>query len=123
QVEAEIAALGYDAAAHERARQQVAALAPLERDYQALQVAAGAVAEAREAIQQAEAAQGRWLEGLEKDRQQLAELEGALAERELVERRLREGQARLAELRERDQRARLALGAAQQKLEHCRVLR
>ncbi len=123
QVEAEVAGLGYDADAHERARQQVEALGRAEGDYQALQVAAGTVDEAREAIRQAEAALGRWAEGLEKDRQQLAELASALAGLEQVERRLREGQSRLAELRERDQRARLALGAAQQKLEHCRVLR
>jgi exonuclease SbcC len=67
--------------------------------------------------------QARWQEDLARDQERLQELEGALGGAAEVERELRQALEQLEAMRGQESRARLALGAAQQKLAHCQHLR
>jgi exonuclease SbcC len=117
---AELEGLGYDPPAHQRAREQVAALASFEAAYQRLQMAQERRDQERAGLQQWQARQARWQQTVADDRAQrdllaadAARLPGVQAE---VEGRARE----VEDLQTQSSRARLALGAAQQKLDHCR---
>jgi len=117
---AELEVLGYDAPGHQRAREQVAALASFEAAYQRLQTAQERRDQEWAGLQQWQARQARWQQAVADDRAQrdllaadAARLPGVQAE---VEGRARE----VEDLQTRSSRARLALGAAQQKLDHCR---
>jgi exonuclease SbcC len=95
-------------------------LASFEADYQRLQTAQERRDEERTGLQQWQARQVRWQQAVADDRAQrdllaadAARLPGVQAE---VEGRTRE----VEDLQTQSSRARLALGAAQQKLDHCR---
>jgi exonuclease SbcC len=120
QLAVELEALGYDPSAHQQAREQVAALASFEAACQRLQTAQERRDEERAALQQWQVRQARWQQAVADDRAQrdllaadAARLPGVQAE---VEGRARE----VEDLHTQSSRARLALGAAQQKLDHCR---
>ncbi len=120
QLAAELKALGYDAAAHRQAREQAAELAPYEAAYQRLQTAQERRDQERTGLEEWQARQARWQEAVAEDRARrdllvadAARLPGVEAEAEGLAREVEDLQAQSS-------RARLALGAAQQKLEHCR---
>jgi len=117
---AELEALGYDAAGHRQAREQAAALAPFEAAYQRLQTAQERRDQERTGLEEWQARQARWQEAVAEDRTR-RELLATDADRLPAVQAEVEGRAREAEdLQTQSSRARLALGAAQQKLEHCR---
>lgn len=122
-VEARVAALGYDAAAHEQARRRVEEYGHFEAEQRELEMAARLLEEATPAIGELEASAARRREELQKDREGLAELDDALAGAEELERRLQEATQRAEQLRTEESQARLRLGAAQQKLASCTSLR
>jgi DNA repair protein SbcC/Rad50 len=120
QLAAELEALGYDAAAHQQAREQAAALAPYEAAYQRLQTAQERRDQERTGLEEWQARRARWQEAVAEDRTR-RDLLAADADRLPGVQAEAESRAREVEdLQTQSSRARLALGAAQQKLEHCR---
>ena len=118
----ELDALGYDQVAHQQARDQVAFLTEFEAAHQQLQIALERVDGERAALKDLQARLARWQETLADDlarRASLAEEVGRLPE---VQARVKDGSAKLEKLQGESSRARLLLGAAQQKLDHCRNL-
>ncbi len=121
-LDGDLEALGYDAEAHDRARAEAASLAGFEAAYQRLQTALERVDEERATLADLQARQARWQESLATDRTQREALATEVARLPEV---LAQVQARAQdteELQARSSRARLALGAAQQKLDHCHYL-
>jgi exonuclease SbcC len=123
QVAGRIAALGYDEVAHQAIRQQVQDLNGFEKERQSLEVAVRQLDDERSNCMQLRSNQARWQEDLARDQERLQELEGALGGAAEVERELRQALEQLEAMRGQESRARLALGAAQQKLAHCQHLR
>ena len=120
QLAAELAALGYDPSAHQQTREQVASLSPFEAAYQRLQTAQERRDEERAALQQWQVRQARWQQAVADDQAQRDLLAADAARLPGVQTEV-EGRAReLEDLQAQSSRARLALGAAQQKLDHCR---
>ena len=122
-IEEEIADLGYDEAKHEAARREVERLQRFEQDKQELDLATRSLENERGIGQQLRHTHLSRSEDLEKDKARLAELEGVLAGAAELEPQLSAALERLEALRNQESRARLGLGAAQQKLEHCKSLR
>jgi len=123
ELQARAAALGYDPAAHEAMRARVAELAGFEGRQAQLDAARERVAGDRETLQRLVESETRWREGLAEDRARHQALTAELAD--LPARRAEaEAQAGLVEgLQREEAEARLALGAARQRLEHCNTLR
>ncbi len=119
EIQAQEAALGYDAAAHEEARRAVRELQVYaQRRERLLEARTGLEREERELLRLAEARR-RLQEQMDADRARLAELEQRAR---ALEERLREAPALEAELRrveEAEALARQRLGAAQQRLAAC----
>jgi len=118
----EVESLGYDQAAHENARAEAASLAEFEAAYQQLQTALERIDEERAALADLQARQARWQESLADDR---AQRESLSVEVQRLPEVTAQAQARAREvedLQAQSSKARLALGAAQQKLDHCRYL-
>jgi exonuclease SbcC len=122
QLAGEMETLGYDRAAHNKAEALVSELGAFEGLYQQLQSALERVDDERLALEALNVRQERWQVALAEDRAQqeslatdVARLPGVTAQ---VEAQTRE----VEELHAQSSRARLALGAAQQKLEHCHYL-
>ena len=118
----ELEALGYDRDAHEASRTNVAELAEFEALHRRLQTARERVDEERAALQGLLARQTRWQEALADDRRQRESLAGEVARLPQVTAQVETKAKEVEELQSRSSRARLALGAAQQKLEHCHYL-
>jgi exonuclease SbcC len=118
----ELAALGYDAEAHRQGRERVAALAEFDAAYQRLQTAVERVDDERAALADLQARLTRWLESLADDRAQRAALAAEVARLPEVMAQVQAAAAGVEDLQARSSRARLELGAAQQKLDHCRRL-
>ncbi len=121
-IEARITDLGYDRAAHEEVRQAVARLANLEAEKAELDRAQQAITDSRENQRQLTEARKQWAASLKTDRQHHEELSAALAGLEALAKELEARQQETDELRSREGRARQMVGAAQQKLDHCRYL-
>ena len=119
---ADLEALGYDPEAHEQARAEVASLTQFEATYQRLQTALERVDEERAALSDLQARQARWQETLADDRAQRASLVADVARLPELAARVGNKAQEVEELQAQSSRARLALGAAQQKLDHCRYL-
>ncbi len=117
-----MAGLGYDRAAHEEARQILSSLGVFEREKAALDRAQESIIQWRESQQQLVSARGQWAASLEVDRKHQAELLAALSKREELAKQLTTTQREADELRRREGEARQLVGAAQQKLDHCRYL-
>ncbi len=118
----EIAALGYDPAAHEEARAQTASLAPFEAAYRQLQTALERLEDERAALADLEGRRARWQATLTEDRSQRDALAAEVERLPTVAAQVQAQENEVEALRKRSHRARLALGAAQQKLDHCRYL-
>jgi len=119
---AEAEALGYDRQAHDQARAQVASLAEFEARYQRLQTALERIDEERKELADLQARQARWQETLAADRAQREALAADVARLPEVVARVQAGAQQVEELQAESARARLALGAAQQKLDYGRTL-
>ena len=119
-VMAEVKQLGYDEAAHEAARAQVAALAGWEERKRELDLAAGQVEAVRAQVAALRERQARWRETLAADEAKREELATAVSRLPEVSRRLAEATRRVEEIEERERLARLRLGAAQQRVDTCR---
>ncbi|MGD9048361.1 MAG: SMC family ATPase [Anaerolineae bacterium] len=118
----DLEALGYDQDAHQQARDQVASLVEFEASYQRLQTALERVDHERAALGDLEARLARWQESLADDLVQRDALAGEVARLPGVLEEVRAKAAEVEEARSQSSRARLELGAAQQKLDHCRNL-
>jgi exonuclease SbcC len=121
-VAGELEALAYDPQAHDRAREKTASLAEFEAAYQRLQSALERADDERAALTGLRERQARWQETLADDRAQRASLSAEVARLPQVSARAQAKSQELEELQAQSSRARLALGAAQQKLDHCRYL-
>ena len=119
---AELEAVGYDPAAHQQAHAEVAALADLEAAYHRLQGATQRVDEELATLKDLRARQARWQETVAEDRAQRKTLASDVARLPQVVAQVQAKSAELDELQVQASRARLALGAAQQKLDYCRSL-
>ena len=118
----ELEAIGYDTAAHQQARDQVASLAQFEAAYQQLQIALERVDGERAALKDLQARLARWQETLADDRARRESLAVEVERLPGVQRQVKERAADLERVQGESSHARLQLGAARQKLEHCRNL-
>ncbi len=118
----ELDALGYDQASHQQARDQVASLAEFEAAHQQLQTALERVDGERAALKDLEARLARWQETLADDRVRREALAEEVSRLPEVQSRVQDEAANLERLQGESSRARLVLGAARQKLDHCRNL-
>jgi len=121
-LDGELDALGYDQVAHQQARDQVASLVGFETAYQQLQTALERVDGERAALKDLQARLARWQETLADDLARRASLAEEVARLPEVQAWVKAGSAKLEVLQGESSRARLLLGAAQQKLDHCRNL-
>ena len=119
----EMEALGYDPAAHEAARADTASLARFEAEYQRLQAALQGVDGERAALKDLTERQGRWQEMWDADRAQRESLVAEVERLPAVQEQVKEQQQKVADVQLRSSKARQAVGAAEQKLDHCRHLR
>jgi exonuclease SbcC len=119
---ADLQALGYEPDAHRQARSETAALAGYEADYRQLQTALERVDEERADLKKLRAQQARWQEALAGDRAQREALAADVARLPDVSARVQVQAGRVEESQAQSSRARLELGAAQQKLDHCHRL-
>jgi exonuclease SbcC len=118
----QMASLGYDQDAHQKTRDEVAVLAEFEASFQQLQTARERMDDERAALDDLEAREARWQKVLADDEAQRQSLAAEVARLPDVSARTQAQAAEVDELQNRSSRARLALGAAQQKLDHCRNL-
>lgn len=118
QVMAQAAALGYDATAHERARQEREEYAQFEVLQYELEAAIRLLETERLALENAQRRIERETEILAAEQARADELRAALAEHPRVMSRLQAELETLDNLRTQEAKARLALGAAQQKLDY-----
>ncbi|MFC2023774.1 AAA family ATPase [Chloroflexota bacterium] len=118
----ELEALGYDSVAHKEVKAKAQNLAKFEAAQQRLQTAVERRDEEKNALEELEARLARWLESLADDRALKESLAMKVARLPEVSDQARASSQKVDELRTRSSKARLALGAAQQKLEHCRYL-
>jgi exonuclease SbcC len=119
---AELEALGYDPEAHAQARTDVASLSEFEAQHQQLRTAQERIDEERVALADLTVRRGRWQERLGEDRAQREALAKDVAHLPEVKQEL-EAKAHQVEDHQRGaSKARQALGAAQQKLDHCSYL-
>jgi exonuclease SbcC len=115
----ELEALGYDSVAHEQARAETAHLYAFEAAYQRLQTALERVDEERATLADLQARHARWQETLADERAQRKALVTEVAHLPEVSARVQASAQEVERLQTQSSRARLALGAAQQKLDHC----
>ena len=118
----ELQALGYDSEAHEQARAETGRLHAFEAAYQRLQTALERVDEERVALDDLQARHARWQETLADDRAQRETLVTKVAHLPEVSARVQATAQEVEGLQTQSSKARLALGAAQQKLDHCGYL-
>jgi len=122
QVLAQAEELGYDAAAHEVARQAVAEGQVFVERRAQLGAAETGMAEERSALQRLEKAEQRWQKQIEAEQARRAALE---READTLQERLKDAatvEAELQRVRGQEANARQRLGAAQQRLEACNAL-
>lgn len=122
-IEQQIAAIGYDAAAHAAARQAVQEAEPFQERHVQLQAALERQADLQTRIQAAEASRQRWQKVLEVDQARQVELVAAVAALPAVAAQLREQATEVERLEKAERLARERLGAAQQRLDACQALR
>ena len=118
----ELESLGYDPDAHERTRAELAPLAEFEPAYRQLLTAQDRVDQERAGLDDLLARQARWRETLANDLAQRETLAAAVARLPEVVTQVQVREQEVEELQTRSSRARQELGAAQQKLDHCRYL-
>jgi exonuclease SbcC len=118
----EMEALGYDAEAHQQVREKADEHAEFEPAYRQLQTALERWDEERAALEELQGRLARWQETLADDRALRASLAAQVAGLPQVVTQVKGREEELEDLQARSSRARLALGAAQQKLDHCDYL-
>ena len=114
--------LGYDQAAHDTIRQTVTSLAHFENDRGAIEKAQEIIAELRKNQDQLLKAHQQWTTSLQADRHHHKELVAALARFEELAKELETAHFKVSGLRSKRGHAGQMVGAAQQKLDHCRYL-
>jgi exonuclease SbcC len=119
---AELEALGYDPQAHQQAREHVTSLAEFDVVYQRLQTALERAEDERAALSDLRTRLTRWQEALAEDQAQRQSLAAQVARLPELSAQVQARAAEAEELQTQSSRARLALGAVQQKLDHCRHL-
>lgn len=112
------AALGYDEAAHQAADNAVASLAPFEQEWQTLQTARQRLADASAQLETEEKRYQRLLAQAAADREKVAALTEATAELPNVTKALTEADAAVTRLQREERRARDAVVAVRQQLDH-----
>jgi exonuclease SbcC len=118
----EFAALGYDEAAHQAARDTAAELAPFEAEKRRLDDALSRLDEERKSLEKLRSRRKRWQDSLAGDRRKRETLEEELAAQPEVAAHLAEVGQEADNLQKQLGRARLELGAARQKVESCKHL-
>jgi exonuclease SbcC len=121
-LDARIATLGYDKAAHDNVRRTLSDLSAFEVDKAELDGALQAITELRANLQQLANTRLQWVASLGTDRQRHAELSTALKGLADLSRDLSAKQQEVDELRGKEGHARQVVGAAQQKLDYCSYL-
>lgn len=117
----ELAALGYDAVAHEQARRQVEALKAYEERQRQLERAEQTLAQAEQALAEAEEQLARWQAQSEEERERLREMEAELGRYPSdLEQRLAEAEEAQATALRRQSLLQERLGAARQRLDDLR---
>jgi exonuclease SbcC len=114
--------LGYDPQAHEVARTRLESLRFFEEEHRQLQMALERVDAERAALGDLHARHERWQKTLAEDQAQRQGLAVEVARLPEVSERLEVSAREVEDLQMRSSRARQALGAAQQKLDHCQYL-
>lgn len=121
-VDAAIAALGYDAAAHAALRKQVEEFARFDVERQRLEAAEAILAEARPQLQMAEQKRERILAELAALEERRRGLMGRLERSSSVHRELEAVEREIAAILERQTHARQGHAQAQQMINHCKYL-
>ena len=118
----QIEELGYDEKAHQEVRQDLELLGRFEAAKAELDSAVQHIDGERAELSRLREREARWREALAVDEAKKEALVQEVARLDEVARRVGEKKREVDELQEREARARLVLGAARQKLEHCRYL-
>jgi len=122
EIEASLAALGYDSAAHNADRQRAQELAFWQERYQALELARSQAQTVQAEVERLQALQARWGQEMEKDRAERNRLAQTVARLPGLEVLLMDVERQVEELVQKEQEARLRLGAARQRVETCHQL-
>ena len=115
----ELASLGYDAAEHQRLRDEVARLADFEQRKARVESAHAGIADAEVRLAALAETEARWTSSLEADRARRAELDAQASELRAQLAGASRAQQQADEARARERIARERVGAAQQKLAAC----
>jgi exonuclease SbcC len=118
----EMAALAYDAGAHEESRREMEELAGFEERFRQLGEAEKLLEREQQGLAAAEENRDRWQQGAEEARQEVERLKAEVAGQPDVGPQLVEVRQRLEGLRDVERRQRQALGALQQEIDRCRTL-
>lgn len=118
EVEAELAELGYDRAAHQQARTEVEALLPFEEEGRILAEAKKRIKEEQKRLEKESSRQARLLEQTAADRNKAAQLEQETAELPALSERLNGASAEVTRLQREERFARDEVAAANQKLKY-----
>lgn len=118
EVEAELAGLGYDKSAHDRARAEVDRLAPVEEEGRALADAEKRIKNERQRLEREEARRNRLLAQTAADRERITELEAETTGLAELSMRLNQASAAVDGLQRQERFARDKVAAAKQKLNH-----
>ncbi len=117
-----VEALGYDPEEHEQVRRDIEVLSRFDEEWARLQTALEHTDQERANLERLRNSQGRWQEGLRADIEKQEALSKEVTRLAEVRQELQRKEAEVEELHSAEARARLVLGAARQKLEHCRYL-
>ena len=118
----ELDALGYDPEAHDQARDALALLSEFEAQHQQLHTAQERIDEERRALADLSGRRERWQESLGEDQAQREALSEDVARLPQVRQEMEDKAREVEDLQRQASKARQALGAAQQKLDHCNYL-
>jgi exonuclease SbcC len=119
---AELTSISYDANAHEQSQAEAGSLAEFEDKHRDLLMAQDQVDQQRMDVEKLQAQQRRWRETLADDLKQRDNLAAEVERLPEIEARVQSGAQELEEAQAQSSRARMELGAAQQKLDHCHRL-
>lgn len=121
-ISAQIEKLGYDGQAHEQVRKDVTLLSKFEEHKRKLDSARERIGEERESLKRLRESEARRQEALAAIIEKKEVLSREVARLAEVTARWEEMGHQVGELQEREAHARMVLGAARQKLDHCRHL-
>ncbi len=121
-LEQQIKGLGYDPQEHEEIRTRLSSLANYEAEMRELERARQGVEATKEALERARESYIRWQNTLAADKARGEALEKEITELEKAVEGLEEQERLVQRLQDDESQARQALGAAQERLDHCRGL-